>query len=189
MKSEAWRFLRGRRTVAGVESAIDYQQRVQDALRGLVARLLADVAEEGLPGEHSLYLSFRTRHPGVRVPAWLRDQYPDELNVVLQRQFWDLEVTPEAFSVTLSFNGARQRLTVPFAALTAFLDPVASFGLRFQAAGPVAVPDAQRPPLPFQPEAGGQQSAEAERTAPAEPDGGGDGRGGEVVRFDPTRRK
>jgi hypothetical protein len=175
-----------------VESPIDYQQRVQDALRGLVARLLADVAEQGLPGEHSLYLSFRTRHPGVRVPAWLRDQHPDELNIVLQHQFWDLEVTPDAFSVTLSFNAARQRLTVPFAALTAFFDPVASFGLRFQAAGPVAVPDARRPPLPFPAEGAegaGQEGPEAAAPAPEAAGGGGQGPGGEVVRFDPTRRK
>jgi uncharacterized protein len=149
-----------------VDGAIDYQQRVQDALRAMVARLLAEVAEEGLPGENYFYLAFRTHHPGVRMPGWLRDLHPEELNVVLQNQFWDLEVGPDAFSVTLSFNGARQRLTVPFAALTAFLDPVASFGLRFDG----AASPAGEPPPP---------------TAPAPHEGPG----AEVVRFDPKRRK
>ncbi len=153
-----------------MENPIDYQQRVLDALRGLVARLLAEVAEEGLPGEHYFYLAFRTRHPGVQMPAWLRDRYPEELNVVLQNQFWDLEVGDEAFSVTLSFNAVRHRLTIPFAALTAFLDPIASFGLRFDRSG-VAVPT-------------GEEGVEVE--APA---AGPERQGGEVVRFDPTRRK
>jgi hypothetical protein len=155
-----------------VESPIDYQQRVLEALRGLVARLLAEVAEEGLPGEHSFYLAFRTGHPGVQVPAWLRDRYPEELNVVLQNQFWDLEVSEEAFSVTLSFNAVRHRLTIPFAALTAFLDPVASFGLRFDRSG-ITVPAAEDG---------------AENAAPT-PAAGPEREGGEVVRFDPTRRK
>jgi uncharacterized protein len=156
-----------------MDDTIDYQQLVQDALRGLVVRLLAEVAEEGLPGDHYFYLSFRTGHPGVSMPAWLRQLHPEELNIVLQHQYWDLEVDDEAFSVTLAFDGSRQHLTVPFAALTAFLDPVASFGLRFDGAAAVGA-------------AGAAQGAPPEPAAPAGP---GDEQGGQVVRFDPTRKR
>ncbi|HEX5761295.1 MAG TPA: ClpXP protease specificity-enhancing factor SspB [Thermoanaerobaculia bacterium] len=151
---------------------IDYQQRVQDALRGLVVRLLEEVAAEGLPGDHYFYLSFRTQHPGVAMPAVLRDLHPEELNIVLQHQFWDLDVGEEAFAVTLRFNGLRQRLTIPYAALTAFLDPVASFGLRFDG-GPGQEGD------------GAEPGAAVE--APSPP--AGEARGADVVRFDPKRKK
>ncbi len=160
-----------------MDDTIDYQQRVQEALRGLVVRLLAEVAEEGLPGDHYFYLSFRTGHPGVAMPAWLRQLHPEELNIVLQHQYWDLEVDDEAFSVTLSFDGSRQHLTIPFAALTAFLDPVASFGLRFDGAAPAGPVGA---------------AGEAEGTPPepaAAPPGPGEEPGGQVVRFDPTRKR
>jgi uncharacterized protein len=158
-----------------MEQPIDYQQRVQDALRGLIARLLEEVAEEGLPGDHSFYLAFRTSHPGVLMPRWLHDIHPEELNIVLQHQFWDLEVGDEAFSVTLSFNGSRQRLTIPYAALTAFLDPVASFGLRFDGGGVKGTVGEAAP-------AAADQGAEEPAAKPS-------GRVGEVVQFDPTRFK
>lgn len=114
--------------------ALDYPRLVHDALRDVPRRALAQVAEEGVPGEHHFYLSFKTRDPGVRLPPFLRDLHPEEMTVVLQNQFWDLEVDREAFSVTLAFGGSRHRLTVPFAALTAFADPAAPFGLRFEPA-------------------------------------------------------
>ena len=124
----------------------DYQKIVQDALRDAVRRILAEVAEHGIPGEHFFYVGFRTTEPGVEIPRSLSQQYPQEMTVVLQNQFWDLEVGPDSFSVLLSFHGARQRLTIPFAALTAFVDPSAEFGLRFDgepggaANGPKAIP-------------------------------------------------
>lgn len=148
---------------------IDYSAILQDALRDAVRRVLEQVAEHGLPGEHHFYIGFRTDFPGVEVPRFMREQYPKEMTIILQHQFWGLEVTSEAFSVLLNFGGSRQPLTVPFAALTTFADPFADFGLRFGAAteeGPGAEPEAE----PTSP------SADAERP-------------GEVIRFDPSRRR
>jgi len=152
---------------------IDYPRIIQEALRDVVRRVLAQVAEHGLPGEHHFLIAFRTTHSGVRVPQFLRDMYPDEIKIMLQHQFWDLAVDEEMFSVSLSFNAARQRLTVPFAAVTAFVDPSVELVLRFEppaqpaAPAPVAVPDA--PPHTD------------DREAPAH--------SAEVLRFDPSRRK
>ncbi|HVS16078.1 MAG TPA: ClpXP protease specificity-enhancing factor SspB [Thermoanaerobaculia bacterium] len=113
-------------------SEIDYAGRIEQALRGALRELLAEVAERGLPGENHFYLTFRTDSPGVVLSAALRERYPEEMTVVLQHQFWDLEVDDDCFSVTLKFSGTPQRIAVPFAALTAFADPCAEFGLRFQ---------------------------------------------------------
>jgi hypothetical protein len=159
---------------------IDYQKLLQEALRealrGAVQKVLARVAEDGLPGEHFFYIGFRIDHPGVSVPRFLHDQYPEEMTIVLQNQYWDLEVDEESFSVTLTFGGSRQRLIIPFQALTAFADPSAEFGLRFDGALE-AVPvmgSAAPTPVPAEP-----------RKRPAPPAG----RTGEVVPFDPSRRK
>ena len=151
---------------------IDYPAILQDALRDAVRRVLEQVAEHGLPGEHQLYIGFRTSFPGVEVPRFLRQQYPEEVTVILEHQFWGLDVTPESFSVLLAFGGSRQRIVVPFAALTAFADPSADFGLRFEAA-----------PAPAVPETAPEPAAEAEEPAP------GPSRPGEVIRFDPSRRR
>ena len=152
---------------------IDYPAILQEALRDAVRRVLEQVSEHGLPGEHHFYVGFRTWFPGVEVPRFLREQYPEEVTIILQNQFWGLEVGPETFSVLLSFGGSRQRLVVPFAALTAFADPSADFGLRFQAAG--AADDAAEP------EAAVPDAAEPESPA-------GQARPG-VIRFDPSRRR
>jgi hypothetical protein len=114
------------------ESKIDYVARIDAALREVVRDLLAEVADEGLPGTHHFYLSFNTTHAGVILPPSLHERYPGEMTVVLQHQFWDLEVEEHQVSVTLQFSGVPQRITVPFAALSAFSDPAAEFGLRFQ---------------------------------------------------------
>ncbi|HEY3567867.1 MAG TPA: ClpXP protease specificity-enhancing factor SspB [Thermoanaerobaculia bacterium] len=152
---------------------IDYPAILQNALRDAVRRVLEQVAEHGLPGEHLLYIGFRTNFPGVQVPRFLRDQYPEEVTIVLQHQFWGLEVTPEDFSVLLSFGGARQQVVVPFAALTAFADPSADFGLRFDATPPeAAAPEPQPAAAP-----------EPEKPVQGEPLPGG------VIRFDPSRRR
>lgn len=116
-------------TVEGLK----YDALVEDALRGVVRQVLAHVAERGLPGDHHFYISFRTGHPGVDIPEHLRARYPNEMTVVLQYQFWGLEVGPEAFGVTLSFSEVPERLTIPFAAVTAFADPSVRFGLQFDA--------------------------------------------------------
>jgi hypothetical protein len=114
------------------ESKIDYVARIDAALREVVRDLLAEVADEGLPGTHHFFLSFDTQHAGVILPPSLHERFPGEMTVVLQHQFWDLEVEEHQVSVTLQFSGVPQRITVPFAALSAFSDPAAEFGLRFQ---------------------------------------------------------
>ena len=111
---------------------IGYDDLVDNALRGAMREVMLRVAENGLSGSHHLYITFRTGFPGVDIPGYLRDRYPDELTIVLQHQFWGLEVTEEGFSVTLSFNKAREYVSVPFAALTRFADPGVKFGLQFE---------------------------------------------------------
>lgn len=113
---------------------IRYDLLVQDALRGVVGRVLTDVARDGLPGEHHLYLSFDTRAAGVRISPRLKERYPEEMTIVLQHQFWDLIVTDQFFEVGLSFNGIPERLHVPYAALKGFFDPSVKFGLQFESA-------------------------------------------------------
>lgn len=113
------------------EEGIDYRRRIQSALLGVVRDVLELAAGEGLPGDHYFYLTFDTRHPGVSMPEPVRQQHPEEMTVVLQHQFWDLEVSPESFSVTLRFGGEPARMVVPFAALTGFVDPTAELGLKF----------------------------------------------------------
>lgn len=113
-----------------VEEGFDYPLLVREALRGVVARALARVESEGLPGAHHFYLSFDTRAPGVMVPPGLRHRYPEEMTIILQNQFWGLRVDAEAFEVTLRFGGHPEKLRVPLSALTAFVDPSAAFGFR-----------------------------------------------------------
>jgi hypothetical protein len=127
------------------DERLDYARLVREALRAVPHQALRLVAEEGLPGEHHFYLTFLTAHPGVAISPGLRARYPDRMTIVLENQFWDLAVGEEAFSVTLRFGGTPERLHVPFAALVAFADPAAQFGLRFEpgeegAAETVAVP-------------------------------------------------
>jgi uncharacterized protein len=109
-----------------------YDEMIEEALRGVVRRALRTVAESGLPGSHHFYITFKTTAPGVDIADRLREKYPDEMTIVLQYQFWGLEVASDQFIVTLSFNDIPERLVVPFAAVTAFADPAAKFGLQFQ---------------------------------------------------------
>jgi hypothetical protein len=117
---------------------IRYDLLVQDALRGVVRRVLSEVAKEGLPGEHHFYITFRTGAPGVRLSTPMRQQYPDVMTIILQHQFWDLSVTEHNFEVGLSFKNVPERLLVPFDAVTEFYDPSVQFGLKFEVeeAGP-----------------------------------------------------
>ena len=115
------------------EDLIRYDVLAQEALRGLVRKVLGEVAQAGIPGEHHFFITFDTRHPGVRISSRLKAQYPAEMTVVLQHQFWDLTVTDSVFEVGLSFQGIPERLVVPFRALQSFVDPHASFGLKFDA--------------------------------------------------------
>jgi hypothetical protein len=106
-----------------MDEALPYTSLVHAALRSLVRGALAHAARHGLPGDHHFYITLRTDHPGVAIPARLKAQYPEEMTIVLQHKFWDLKVQEDAFTVGLSFNGVPASLTVPFAALTGFADP------------------------------------------------------------------
>ena len=113
------------------EDLIRYDLLVQDALRGVVRKVLTDAAREGLSGEHHFYVSFRTEAPGVRMSQRLREKYPQDMTIVLQHQFWDLGVNEHSFEVGLSFSGVPERLLIPFDALSGFFDPSVQFGLKF----------------------------------------------------------
>lgn len=115
------------------QNTLDYERLVDGALKGVVRESLAVAARRGLPGAHHFYVTFKTTHPGVEISDALHGRYPDEMTIVLQHQFWGLEVNEDAFEVTLSFSGVSERLKVPYAALTSFVDPSVKFGLQFRA--------------------------------------------------------
>lgn len=116
------------------EDLIRYDILAQDALRGVVRKVLSEVALTGLPGEHHFFISFSTQAPGVRLSSRLLAQYPEEMTIILQHQFWDLSVTDTAFEVGLSFNNVPERLLVPFSAIKGFADPSVQFALQFEPA-------------------------------------------------------
>ncbi len=113
------------------QSNVEYGRLVERALRTVVRDVLSRLAAEGLPAPHHFYITFRTDDPGVEIAAFLHERYPSEMTIVLQYQYWDLEVDEEGFAVTLSFNETPQRLRIPFTAIKVFADPGAEFGLQF----------------------------------------------------------
>jgi len=128
---------------------IRYDLLTQQALRAVVRRVMSDVAKTGsLPGEHHFYVTFDTRASGVKLSPRLREQYPEEMTIVLQHQFWDLAVTEAHFEVALSFNGISEKLYVPLDAIKGFFDPSVQFGLQFETVteGPREIlPPAEKP--------------------------------------------
>jgi uncharacterized protein len=179
-----------------------YDALVDDALRGVVRRVLRQVADKGLPGSHHFYISFRSTDPGVQIPDYLLAKYPEEMTIVLQHQYWDLVLTEEFFEVTVSFNKQQERIKVPYAALSAFVDPSVRFGLQFdrkdkavaapdKATGPSAVPT----PLPApdkRPSIGAPAAgdAKAETDAkPAEGDAKPEDPASKIVKLDSFRKK
>lgn len=158
---------------------IRYDILTQEAMRGVIRTALQDAATRGLLGDHHFYITFDTRQPDVRVAPRIREQYPEEMTIVLQHQFWDLAVTDAGFEVGLSFNGVREKLGIPFAAIKSFADPSVKFAMQFselneQADGAVA-------PAP----------APAAKTdePPSPDDTGGDKPSAEIVRIDRFRKK
>ncbi|MFN3687691.1 SspB family protein [Salinarimonas sp.] len=160
------------------QDLIRYDLLVQDALKGVVRKVLGDAARDGLKGEHHFYVSFQTQFPGVRLSTRMREKYPDTMTIVLQHQFWDLAVSENGFEVGLSFGGVPERLLVPFDALTGFFDPSVQFGLKFEIREPAEIapraPEAAPPAIVAPPVAAprvrgaGSEPAEAEpRRAPA----------------------
>jgi len=115
---------------------LDYQKMTQDALRGVVRTALEIAAKDGLPGDHHFFIAFSTGAPGVNISARLRERHPEEMTIVLQHQYWDLDIGPDKFTIKLSFNNIPETLVVPFAAVKGFLDPSVQFGLQFENGAP-----------------------------------------------------
>lgn len=183
------------------DDLIRYDVLVQEALRGVVRKVMREVADGGLPGEHHFYIAFDTTAPGVRMSSRLRQQHPEEMTVVLQHQFWDLAVSDHGFEVGLSFGGVPERLLVPFAAVKGFFDPSVQFGLQFDPAtaeaGKVEGPPGTVPALPVgTPDTPDEapQTAEAENEDAAADDAATEdeeksAEGAEVVSLDAFRKK
>src|SRR5947209_3554134 len=134
---------------------IRYDLLVQDALRSVVRRVLADAARDGLRGDHHFNISFKTHAPGVALPATIKQRYPDEMAIILQHEFWDLAVTNDHFEVSLNFSRKPERLTIPFDAITGFSDPSVPFGFKLEPRvaeaarpAPTPVPAPAREPKP-----------------------------------------
>jgi hypothetical protein len=180
---------------------IRYDLLAQEALRGVVRTVLADVAKKGLPGEHHFKITFSTTAPGVELSERMSERYPEEMTIVLQYQFWDLTIAEESFEVGLSFGGVPERIVIPFDAITAFFDPSVQFGFQFElldvagneaatkSDGTVVSPAAA-------PEAANAKAGELPSPAPVTPltppapaaERAAEG-GGEVVRLDRFRKK
>ena len=111
---------------------IRYDLLVQEALRSVVRKVLGDAARNGLPGEHHFNIAFKTQAPGVIIPPAVLQRYPDEMAIILQHEFWDLEVTNDAFAVSLNFSRKPERLTIPFDSITGFSDPSVPFGFKLE---------------------------------------------------------
>ncbi|HZT25958.1 MAG TPA: ClpXP protease specificity-enhancing factor SspB [Pseudolabrys sp.] len=178
---------------------IRYDLLTQQALRNVVRGVLADAAKKGLPGDHHFYITFDTTAAGVRISDRLLAQYPEEMTIILQHQFWDLTVDEETFEVGLSFGGIPEKLTVPFAAVSGFFDPSVQFGLQFE---DVTEADESRPvpALTQDKEAGKKQQQPPTRTpvvaapenkeaAAPKPEPDKPVGGGEIVRLDRFRKK
>ena len=116
------------------EDLIDFTNLIDGALRGVLRSALQRATDCGLPGQHKFYITFETNKPEVCMSPALTAQYPEEMTIVLEHQFWDLEVSEESFSVVLSFGGKREQLFIPFDSVTAFVDPSVNFGLQFSSA-------------------------------------------------------
>jgi len=157
-----------------MSDTIDYHEVMQEALlHGVVRETLRKVQRDGLPGDHHFYIAFLTHYPGVDISQDLKDQYPDEMIIVLQHRFWSLNVEEDYFEVDLTFNEIMHRLRIPFAAVRAFFDPSVDFGLQFDIVElPVDAADSD-----FEYEQQAQAAA------------GSDGGYGQVLKLDAFRKK
>ena len=163
---------------------IRYDVLARDALRGVLRRVLTDAAEHGLPGEHHFFITFLSTAEGVKLSPRLLAQYPEEMTIILQHQFWDLVVTEDRFEVGLSFGGIPERLVVPFSAIKSFLDPSVQFGLQFEPSEAAAEPPTAKLPAASPLPAPAPEPAAESKDEPAKP-----GEGAEVVRLDRFRKK
>lgn len=171
-----------------MKDLLRYDKMVEAALRGVVREALARTSANGLPGAHHFYITFKTEFDGVEIPASLRAQHPDDMTIVLEHQFWDLDVEEQRFSVTLSFAGKPERLVIPFEAILSFADPAVKFGLQFQQVAAANEQGEGEPPaaeIPTPPEK--PRAAKADKRAKA--DDKAAGKSAEVLTLDQFRKK
>ena len=178
------------------EDHIRYDILAQEALRGVMRKVLAEVARTGLPGNHHFYITFLTGAPGVRVSSRLRERYPEQMTIVIQFQYWDLKVSETGFEIGLSFSDVPEKLEIPFSAVRGFYDPSVTFEMEFDVAAEPAVAEAKEPARPVavdkpppvsapkKPERKAEKAAAAKSPAPVE-----DGKGADVVSLDAFRKK
>jgi len=166
---------------------IRYDVLARDALRGVLRRVLTDAAEHGLPGEHHFFITFLSTADGVKLSPRLLAQYPEEMTIILQHQFWDLVVTEDRFEVGLSFGGIPERLVVPFAAIKSFLDPSVQFGLQFEPSESTVEASAAK--LPAVPAPAALPVTAPEPAAETSDEPAKASEGAEVVRLDRFRKK
>ncbi len=176
------------------DQTIDYPKLVEHALRHVVRDTLTLVAEHGLPGRHNIYITFLTNHPGVSLADELKARYPSEMTIVLQHEFWGLEIGDEGFNVTLSFNNVSQPIGIPYEAITVFADPSVEFGLQFNLTAKGEDNDGEDD------DAAEQEAGDSEVTTMPQPEvgneavaknteGAKDGDSAEVVTLDQFRKK
>jgi hypothetical protein len=182
------------------EDHIRYDILAQEALRGVMRKVLQEVARTGLPGNHHFFITFVTGAPGVRISSRLRERYPDQMTIVLQYQYWDMKVTETGFEVGLSFSDVPEKLEIPFAAVRGFYDPSVNFELEFDVKpdAPVVV-ESKPTPVMRKADAPAKVPAPAKKAEavkpraepkPAPASEAGDGKGGaDVVSLDAFRKK
>jgi hypothetical protein len=182
---------------------IRYDILAQDALRGVMRKVLTEVARTGLPGNHHFFITFLTTAPGVRISSRLRERYPEQMTIVLQFQYWDLKVTETGFEVGLSFSDVPEKLEIPFSAVRGFYDPSVNFELEFDvkaepaADQPVtALPEIKPEPISGKvPPVGGKRGEQRSKSEPAakpaaaKVDDEAVQKGADVVSLDSFRKK
>ena len=168
---------------------IDYGNLMHEAMRGLIRKVLTDVAENGLPGAHHFFITFDTSHPDAELADWLSDRYPGEMTVVMQHWYDNLDVGSEGFAVTLNFGDAPEPLYIPYDAIKTFVDPSVEFGLRFETQSEEdEEEDAAPPELLPQASAPKPEVAAPAKTASKDKDGQKDGKPADVVSLDSFRK-
>ncbi|MGP2493170.1 SspB family protein [Mesorhizobium sp. PUT5] len=170
---------------------IRYDILAQEALRGVMRKVLAEVARTGLPGNHHFFITFLTGAPGVRISSRLRERYPEQMTIVIQFQYWDLKVTETGFEIGLSFSDIPEKLEIPFSAVRGFYDPSVNFELEFDVRTELAdeeAPVAEQQPVVPVPEKKAEGRSKTGKTAGVEAEPAG-GKGADVVSLDAFRKK
>jgi hypothetical protein len=160
------------------DDILRYDKMVEGALRGVVRQAIEEVMKDGLPGDHHFYITFMTDYPGVSIPAYLKERYPGEMTIVLQYQFYDLNVDKDKIAVTLSFNNVPESLVIPLGSISIFADPSVNFALQFQPLGD----DADDDSIDIEQDMGNPEDEKSKKSRKAD-------KTGEVVSLDQFRKK